>query len=149
MRAATVVQVLQDVLQLFVVAAILFSFIANLIACFILLVIGALLTTRTSSAAVDNSCRPLSIYIRHFSAASSWQLDVVSGRRTSQWVPDHVLGRLGPGVVQLGLDLRGRRRRETTVVHDVAVGVRQSGDAGGGFAAAGRHGTVVATSRDD
>jgi len=43
MRAATVVQVLQDLLQLFVVAAIIFSFIASFIACFILLVIGALL----------------------------------------------------------------------------------------------------------
>jgi len=42
MRAATVVQVLQDLLQLFVVAAIIFfSFIESFIAFFILLVIGA------------------------------------------------------------------------------------------------------------
>ena len=42
MRAATVVQVLQDLLQLLVVAALILSFIASFIACFILLVIGAL-----------------------------------------------------------------------------------------------------------
>jgi len=40
-RAATVLQVLQDLLQLFVAAAIILSFTASLIACFILLVIGA------------------------------------------------------------------------------------------------------------
>jgi len=40
MRAATVVQVLQDLLQLLVAAAIILSFIASFIACFILLVIG-------------------------------------------------------------------------------------------------------------
>ena len=46
MRAATVVQVLQDlfyvVLQVLVVAAIILSFIASFIACFILLVIAPL-----------------------------------------------------------------------------------------------------------
>jgi len=39
-RAATVVQVLHDLLQLLVAAAIILSFIASFIACFILLEIG-------------------------------------------------------------------------------------------------------------
>ena len=39
--AATVVQVLQDLLQLLVAAATILSFIEIFIACFILLVIGA------------------------------------------------------------------------------------------------------------
>jgi len=74
---------------------------------------------------------------------------MVAGRRPDQSVPNDISRRRGRGTVALGLRLSRRRRRRTSVVHDVALGVRQCRDTGSGFTADRRHGMTVTMAGND